>query len=87
MEEVVETESALASFAALPGIKPNNALRQVKHSLSLSRRTFVIKPFHVYEWSSPHDVKIENPTLKLIRLVKQLRLARTFSHEVVAHGA
>ncbi len=33
------TESALASFAALPDIKPNNALRQVKPSLrDLSRR-------------------------------------------------
>jgi hypothetical protein len=28
----------------------------------------------------------ENPTLKLIRLVKQLKLVKTFSHEVVAHG-
>jgi hypothetical protein len=31
-------------------------------------------------------IAIGNPTLKLIRLVKQLRLVRTFSHEVVAHG-
>ena len=41
--EVVVTESALASFAALPGIKPNSALRQVKPSLNLSRRTFCYK--------------------------------------------
>jgi hypothetical protein len=58
--EVVVTESALASYAALPGIKPNNALRQVKPSVNLSRRTFVIKPFHVYEWSSPHDAKLKS---------------------------
>ena len=64
LEEVVVTESALASFAALPGIKPNSALRQVKPSVNISRRTFVIKPFHVYEWSSPHDVKFEKSNSK-----------------------
>ena len=59
LEEVVVTESALASFAALPGIKPNSALRQVKPSGDLSSRTIVIKPFHVYEWSSPGDAKLK----------------------------
>ena len=35
------TKSSLASFAALPGIMPKSALRQVKLSMSLPRRTFV----------------------------------------------
>jgi hypothetical protein len=52
LEEVVVTESALASFAVLPGIRPNSALRQVKLSMSLPRRFFVLKAISSYEWSS-----------------------------------
>ena len=53
------TESALASFAALPGIRPNSAVRQVKHSVNFSRRKVVVKPFLLYEWSSPGDAKLK----------------------------
>ena len=60
--EVVVTVSALASFAALPGIRLNSALRQVKHSMNLSRRTFVIKAISRCEWSSPSDVKPNSKT-------------------------
>jgi hypothetical protein len=52
LEEVVVTESALASFAALPGIIPNITLRKVKLSMSLPRRTSVFKAISSYEWSS-----------------------------------
>jgi hypothetical protein len=41
------TESALALFAALPGIKPSNALKRVKHQCSSLRRCVVSKAMSV----------------------------------------
>ena len=53
------TESALASFVAPPGIKPNSALRQDNTLSESLEENIRYKAMSFYEWSSPHDAKLK----------------------------